>query len=167
MPGISRAGITISAGLFAGLTREAAARFSFLMATPIIAGAGTFEGLKLLRGEAGVAVEAAPLVVGMLAALVAGLVAITCMLRYLRTRSYAVFVAERIVAGGRRPRRLPGALIGARPMEVMKQLRQRSIRDLVDAAPDPDPAGARGRPARARLPDDPGHDQPRRRPSSA
>ena len=96
VPGISRAGITISAGLFAGLTREAAARFSFLMATPIIAGAGVFEGLKLLRGEAGVDVQAAPLVVGMIAALVAGLAAIHLMLRYLRTRSYAIFVAERI-----------------------------------------------------------------------
>ena len=48
-------------------------------------------------------------------------------------------------------------------MEVMKQLRQRAIRDLVETAPDPDPAGARGRPPRARLPDDPGDDQPRRR----
>ena len=48
-------------------------------------------------------------------------------------------------------------------MEVMKQLRQRAIRDLVDAAPDPDPAGARGSPARAWVPDDPGDDQPRRR----
>ena len=96
VPGISRAGITISAGLFAGLTREAAARFSFLMATPVIAGAGLFEARKLLTGEAGVAVQAAPLVVGMLAALVAGLAAIWVMLRYVRTRSYAVFVAERI-----------------------------------------------------------------------
>jgi undecaprenyl-diphosphatase len=97
VPGISRAGITISAGLFAGLTREAAARFSFLMATPIIAGAGVFEARKLLAGEAGVPVQAGPLVVGMVAALVAGLAAIHAMLRYLRTRSYFIFVVERIV----------------------------------------------------------------------
>jgi undecaprenyl-diphosphatase len=97
VPGISRAGITISAGLFAGLTREAAARFSFLMATPIIAGAGVFEARKLLTGEAGVPVQAGPLVVGMVAALVAGLAAIHVMLRYLRTRSYFIFVVERIV----------------------------------------------------------------------
>src|SRR4051794_39988109 len=57
VPGISRAGISISAGLFAGLTREAAARFSFLMATPIIAGAGAWEVIKLVRGEAGVEVS--------------------------------------------------------------------------------------------------------------
>jgi undecaprenyl-diphosphatase len=97
VPGISRAGITISAGLFAGLTREAAARFSFLMATPIIAGAGVFEARKLLTGEAGAPVQAGPLVVGMVAALVAGLAAIHVMLRYLRTRSYFIFVVERIV----------------------------------------------------------------------
>ena len=97
VPGISRAGITISAGLFAGLTREAAARFSFLMATPIIAGAGLFEARNLLSGDAGVAVQAGPLLIGMIAALVAGLAAIHVMLRYLRTRSYGIFVVERLV----------------------------------------------------------------------
>ena len=97
VPGISRAGMTISAGLFAGLTREAAARFGFLMATPIIAGAGIFEARKLVTGEAGVAVQAGPLAVGMVAALVAGLLAIHLMLRYVRTRSYGIFVVERIV----------------------------------------------------------------------
>ena len=97
IPGISRAGMTISAGLFAGLTREAAARFGFLMATPIIAGAGIFEARKLITGEAGVAVQAGPLAAGMVAALVAGLLAIHLMLRYVRTRSYGIFVVERIV----------------------------------------------------------------------
>jgi undecaprenyl-diphosphatase len=96
VPGISRAGITISAGLFAGLTREAAARFSFLMATPIIAGAGLFEARNLVSGDAGVAVQVGPLLVGMIAALVAGLAAIHLMLLYLRTRSYLVFVVERL-----------------------------------------------------------------------
>jgi undecaprenyl-diphosphatase len=97
VPGISRAGITISAGLFAGLTREAAARFSFLMATPIIAGAGIFEARNLLSGDAGVPIQVGPLVVGMVAAVIAGLAAIHLMLRYVRTRSYAIFVAERVV----------------------------------------------------------------------
>jgi undecaprenyl-diphosphatase len=97
VPGISRSGISISAGLFAGLTREAAARFSFLMATPVIAGAGAWETRKLLTGEAGVAVDAAPLVVGMVAALVAGLAAISILLRFLRTHPTTVFVAYRVV----------------------------------------------------------------------
>src|SRR5205807_8075738 len=84
VPGISRAGISISAGLFAGLTREAAARFSFLMATPVIAGAGLWEAFKLIRGEGGVDVALGPLLVGMVAALVFGLLAIEITLRYLR-----------------------------------------------------------------------------------
>jgi undecaprenyl-diphosphatase len=100
VPGISRAGMSISAGLFAGLTREAAARFSFLMATPVIAGAGLFEARNLVAGEAGVAVQITPLVVGMVAALVSGLLAITVMLRFVRTHSYGIFVAERLVVAG-------------------------------------------------------------------
>jgi len=96
VPGISRSGISISAGLFAGLTREAAARFSFLMATPVIAGAGLWELKKLVTGEAGVAVDILPLVVGMVAALIAGLVAIEVTLRYLRTHSTTIFVVYRI-----------------------------------------------------------------------
>ena len=97
IPGISRSGISISAGRLAGLDREAAARFAFLMATPITAGAGIFELRKLLTGEAGVQVELAPLVVGMVAALLSGLAAIHFMLRYLRTRSLDVFVLYRFV----------------------------------------------------------------------
>ena len=96
IPGISRSGISISAGRLAGLDREAAARFAFLMATPITGGAVLFEGRKLLTGEAGVEVAIAPLVVGMLAALLSGLAAIHFMLRYLRTRSLDVFVWYRI-----------------------------------------------------------------------
>jgi len=97
IPGISRSGISISAGRLAGLDREAAARFAFLMATPITAGAGIFELRKLLTGEAGVQVELAPLLVGTVAALLSGLAAIHFMLRYLRTRSLDVFVLYRFV----------------------------------------------------------------------
>ncbi len=97
IPGISRSGISISAGRLAGLDREAAARFAFLMATPITAGAGIFEARKLLTGEAGVQVALAPMLVGMVAALLSGLAAIHFMLRYLRTRSLDVFVWYRLV----------------------------------------------------------------------
>jgi undecaprenyl-diphosphatase len=97
VPGISRSGISISAGLFMGLTREAAARFSFLMATPVIAGAGAFEALKLIRGEAGPELQLAPLVVGTVAALGSGLAAIHLLLRYLRSNSMTIFVAYRLV----------------------------------------------------------------------
>ena len=97
IPGISRSGISISAGRFAGLDRPAAARFAFLMATPITLGAIVFEARKLATGEAGVTVELAPLIVGLLASLVSGMLAIHFMLRYLRTRSLDIFVYYRIV----------------------------------------------------------------------
>ena len=97
VPGISRSGISISAGLFLGLDREAAARFSFLMATPITLGAGIWEIRKLVTGEAGVDVPLLPLVVGMLGALVAGIAAISVLLRYLRTHPTTVFVVYRLV----------------------------------------------------------------------
>lgn len=97
VPGISRSGISISAGLALGLTREAAARFSFLMAAPIIAGAGAWEMRKLLSGESGVPIEAAPLVAGFVASLLSGLVAITWLLRYLRNHPMTVFVVYRLI----------------------------------------------------------------------
>ena len=97
IPGISRSGISISAGLFAGLDRESAARFSFLMATPITAAAAVYEGYKLVSGDARLAVEIGPLLAGMAASLVAGLLAIAGLLRFLRTRSTDVFVVYRVI----------------------------------------------------------------------
>jgi undecaprenyl-diphosphatase len=97
VPGISRSGISISAGLFQGLTREAAARFSFLMATPVVAGAGLFEARKLLTGEAGVTPEAKLIVIGFVAAAVSGLIAIRFMLEFLRRQSVYSFVVYRVL----------------------------------------------------------------------
>jgi undecaprenyl-diphosphatase len=97
IPGISRSGISIAAGLFAGLDRESAARFSFLMATPVTALAAVYEARKLFSGETGLAIAVTPLIVGMVAALVAGLFAIGVLLRFVRTHSTDVFVAYRVV----------------------------------------------------------------------
>ncbi|HSO30111.1 MAG TPA: undecaprenyl-diphosphatase UppP [Candidatus Sulfomarinibacteraceae bacterium] len=97
VPGISRSGISISAGLFAGLDRESAARFSFLMATPITAGAGLYELRKLVAGESGVDASLGPLLAGMIASLVAGLAAISILLRFLRTHPTTIFIAYRIL----------------------------------------------------------------------
>jgi undecaprenyl-diphosphatase len=96
VPGISRSGISISAARFAGLDRAAAARFSFLMATPITAGAAVFEVQRLVSGDVAVDVSAGPLVVGMLAAFVSGALAISVLLRFLRTSSLEVFVWYRL-----------------------------------------------------------------------
>ena len=92
IPGISRSGISISAARMVGMDRESAARFAFLMATPITAGAGLFEARKLLAGETGLQFDALPLVVGMIASLLSGLIAIRFMLSYLRRQSLDVFV---------------------------------------------------------------------------
>ncbi len=95
IPGVSRSGISISAALFAGLNRTDAVRFSFLMATPVVAGAFAFEGLKLVRGDVA-GVETGPLIVGVVSAFVSGILAIEVLLRYVRTRSFNVFVVYRL-----------------------------------------------------------------------
>src|SRR5258706_285789 len=97
VPGISRSGISIAAGLFTGLNRESAARFSFLMATPVTAAAAAYEGLKVIKGDVGVAVPIEPLLVGLVASFVCGILAIAVLLRFLRTRSTDIFVAYRIL----------------------------------------------------------------------
>jgi undecaprenyl-diphosphatase len=97
IPGISRSGISISGGLFAGLDRESAARFSFLMAAPVIAGAGLFEIRKVVAGEEAVTVQPEALVIGLVAALVAGMLAIHGLLRFLRSNPTHIFVAYRVL----------------------------------------------------------------------
>jgi undecaprenyl-diphosphatase len=96
IPGVSRSGISMSAALFAGLDRADAARFSFLMATPITAMAVAYEGLKLARGEV-VGADPVTLVIGVVASFVSGILAIAVLLRYLRTRSFTIFVVYRFV----------------------------------------------------------------------
>jgi undecaprenyl-diphosphatase len=95
IPGVSRSGISMSAALLAGLDRADAARYSFLMATPITALAVAYEGVKLVRGDAGT-IETGPLVVGVIAAFIAGILAIAGLLRYVRTRSFNIFVGYRV-----------------------------------------------------------------------
>ena len=95
-PGISRSGITLSAGLFRGLTREAAARFAFLMGIPIIAGAGAWKTRELITGDAG-QVDLVALAAGVIAAALSGWLAIGFLLRYLRTHSTLVFIVYRLV----------------------------------------------------------------------
>jgi undecaprenyl-diphosphatase len=96
LPGISRSGATISAGLALGLEREAAARFSFLLATPITLGAGLYGSRRLLV-ETHTGVEWAAITVGFVASALAGAIAIGFLLAWLRRRSVAVFSLYRVL----------------------------------------------------------------------
>jgi undecaprenyl-diphosphatase len=94
IPGTSRSGVTITAGLFTGLSREAAARFSFLLGIPAIAAAGGMSLLHVMNGTEPVA--AWPLLVGFIAAFASGVAAIRLLLRLLKTTSYVPFVVYRL-----------------------------------------------------------------------
>jgi undecaprenyl-diphosphatase len=99
VPGVSRSGITISAGLFRGLDRQTAARFSFLLLAPIIAGAAAKKFLDV-RHEGGIPADMhVPFLVGILASAVVGALTIQFFLDYLRSRSLAFFVWYRVVFG--------------------------------------------------------------------
>lgn len=96
-PGISRSGSTIAVGIMRGLPRPVAARFSFLLATPIIFGAGAKQGLDVLTGSVTIGDDmTGPLVVGFLAAVVVGLMSIWFLMRLLQVRrlyGFAVYCA--------------------------------------------------------------------------
>lgn len=98
IPGVSRSGSTIATGLGLGLTRASAARFSFLLSTPIVAGALVKEGVDVARQGIG-AGEAPVFAVGILAAAISGYACIRFLLAYLRRRSLMPFVIYRVVAG--------------------------------------------------------------------
>ncbi len=97
-PGISRSGATIAAGLWRGLRREAAARFSFLLSAPVIIGAGLWQ-LKDLFAIPGWTASAVPLLVGLLAAAVAGYACIRFLLGYLRRGRLYPFAIYCLVVG--------------------------------------------------------------------
>jgi undecaprenyl-diphosphatase len=97
-PGISRSGATIAMGLLRGVKREAAARYSFLLATPIIFGAGLLQLTELFWAGA-VGAQVLPLIVGFLAAAISGYVCIKCLLAYLQRGKLYVFAAYCWLAG--------------------------------------------------------------------
>jgi undecaprenyl-diphosphatase len=98
IPGVSRSGSTITAGMFRNMTREAAVRFSFLLSTPIIAGAALLKAHEL-RKEGLPAGMHAPFLAGVLVSAVVGYAAIAWLIRYLQSNSLKVFIVYRIVAG--------------------------------------------------------------------
>jgi len=95
VPGTSRSGVTISAGLFQGVSRGTAARFSFLLSIPAILGAGILK----LDDLSGATETPAELVAGTVAAAVSGFLAVSFLLRLLRTRTLWPFIWYRVIAG--------------------------------------------------------------------
>lgn len=100
IPGVSRSGATISAGLVAGLSREAAARFSFLLSLPAIFAAAVFELIKARQELLGTADDAGKLLLATVVAGLVGYAAIAWLLAYVRQHTTAVFVVYRWLLAG-------------------------------------------------------------------
>lgn len=98
IPGVSRSGSTITAGLFCNLTREAAVRFSFLLSTPLIGGAALLKAHELHK-EGLPAEMRMPFLVGIIVSALVGYAAIAWLIRYLQSNSLRLFIIYRIVAG--------------------------------------------------------------------
>lgn len=94
VPGVSRSGSTITAGRAVGLTREAAAVFSFLLSLPIITAAVVFEGRHAIANGI-----TAPLVAGVIASALSGWLAISVLLKFIARNSYGVFALYRLIIG--------------------------------------------------------------------
>ncbi|MBO8416359.1 MAG: undecaprenyl-diphosphate phosphatase [Proteobacteria bacterium] len=98
IPGTSRSGITLTAGLFLGLRPEAAARFSFLLSIPIILASGLLEGIKLLDSPAGA--DPIEMLMGAVIAFVTAICVIHLFMKYISKSGMGIFVLYRLVLGG-------------------------------------------------------------------
>jgi len=96
--GVSRSGVTISAGRIMGLNRDSAARFAFLLLVPAVAGATVLKGVGAIQDGLPDGVVG-PMIFGMIAAAVSSYAAIAWMLAYVRRRSYDIFAVYRVFAG--------------------------------------------------------------------
>jgi undecaprenyl-diphosphatase len=99
VPGVSRSGATISAGLFLGMDRVSAARFSFLLSIPAVVLSGLYELKDVVNGSAEGAAGLGPTAVATVLAFISGYVSIAFLLKFLTTHTTGVFVAYRIVLG--------------------------------------------------------------------
>jgi undecaprenyl-diphosphatase len=99
VPGVSRSGATMSAGLLLGLRREAAARFAFLLAVPAVLASGLFELFSIATGDSPGEESAGAIALSTVVAFVVGYAAIAWLLRYVSSHTLGVFVGYRIVVG--------------------------------------------------------------------
>ncbi len=98
IPGVSRSGATISGGLFLGLDRESATRYSFLLSVPAVVLSALFE-LRKIGDSTGASVGVAPTIIATVLAFISGYLAIAFLLRFVRTHNFAVFVVYRVAVG--------------------------------------------------------------------
>ena len=99
IPGVSRSGSTMAAGLFRGMNRETAARFSFLLSTPLIAGACLKKGIGNSPRRRVPADMRMPFLFGIIVSAVVGYAVIAVLIRYLERRTFTVFVVYRVILG--------------------------------------------------------------------
>jgi undecaprenyl-diphosphatase len=98
IPGVSRSGSTMTAGLFRGMNRETAARFSFLLSTPLIAGACLKKGWEI--HHAGLAADMRmPFLLGIIVSAIVGYAVIAVLIRYLERHTFTIFVVYRVILG--------------------------------------------------------------------
>jgi len=100
LPGVSRSGGTITAGLFLGYERAAAARYSFLLAIPAVFGSGLFELYKTIKSPGSEVFTAGETAVATVVSFVVGLVVIVFFMNYISKRSFLPFVIYRLALGG-------------------------------------------------------------------
>ena len=98
IPGVSRSGSTMTAGLFRGMNRETAARFSFLLSTPLIAGACLKKGWEIHHSGLPADMRL-PFLFGIVVSAVVGYAVIAVLIRYLERRTFTVFVVYRVILG--------------------------------------------------------------------
>jgi undecaprenyl-diphosphatase len=96
IPGVSRSGITMTTGMFRGITRECAARFSFLLSTPIILGAAMVKLPHVLLHSSMITVN---FTIGMLVSCITGIISIGFLLRYVQTKDFLPFAWYRFILG--------------------------------------------------------------------
>lgn len=95
IPGVSRSGITMSAGRYLGIERESIAKFTFLLSTPIIIGDALYNAMKIGT----VAIDKTSFIVAVLTAAIVGFLSIKFLLNYLKTKGFGIFAIYRFVLG--------------------------------------------------------------------
>ncbi len=95
IPGVSRSGITMATGRFLGVTRESAARFTFLMSTPLIFATAVYK----LKDVASVNISVAPFITAIVVSAIVGALSIKFLLDYLKRKGFGIFVVYRLILG--------------------------------------------------------------------